>query len=173
MAESGRNTKYNKGIVDNICKLIESDSYLCKDICRKVGISQSTYFEWLDNKPEFSEAVKRAKERYLDTIAIEAEKSLVKLVKGYSVTEKHTTTVGSGKYDTNGNEIPKIREQKIVEKHFQPNTAAVIFSLTNRDSANWKNKLNNEVTGADGKDLIPSIAVQIIDNREQVDVREC
>lgn len=166
----GRHTKCTPEAVSKICELIETDSYSVKDICKKVGITTTSYFEWINVNPEFSAAIKKAKEKYLDTIAIEAEKSLVKLVRGYSVQEKQTVTIGSGKYDANGNEIPKIKEQKIIEKHFQPNTAAVIFSLTNRDSANWKNRLNSEVTGADGKDLVPNITLEVIDSREQVRV---
>ena len=43
--------------------------------------------------------------------------------------EKHIVTVGSGKFDVNGKEIPRIKEQKTVDKHFQPDTAAIIFTL--------------------------------------------
>jgi len=71
------------------------------------------------------------------------------------VQEKHIVTVGSGKFDVNGKEIPRIKEQKTVDKHFQPDTAAIIFTLTNAEPERWRNRQNAEVTGKDGKDLIP------------------
>nr|DAJ17270.1 MAG TPA: terminase small subunit [Siphoviridae sp. ct8TV20] len=35
----------------------------------------------------------------------------------------------------------------VIEKYIQPNTAAVIFALINRDSENWKNRQNTEFSG--------------------------
>lgn len=78
---------------------------------------------------------------------------------------KHITTVGSGKYDINGKEIPRIKEQKIVDKHYQPDTAAIIFTLTNGEPENWKNRQNNEVTGKDGKDLFGQLTDEELDAR--------
>lgn len=77
--------------------------------------------------------------------------------------EKHVITVGSGKFDVNGREIPRIKEQKVVDKHYQPDTAAIIFTLTNGEPENWKNRQNNEVTGKDGKDLFAQLTDEELD----------
>ena len=56
-------------------------------------------------------------------------------------------------------------EQKIVDKHYQPDTAAIIFTLTNGEPENWKNRQNNEVTGKDGKDLFGQLTDEELDAR--------
>ncbi|MDR2009940.1 MAG: hypothetical protein LBQ22_05615 [Bacteroidales bacterium] len=149
----GRPTKYSQKLVDKICALIEADTYTVAEICRMVKIDRSTYFDWLNTKPDFSDAIKKAQETRTAFFVAEAKKSLLKKIQGYTVQEKHTTTVGSGKFDVNGVEKPKIKEQKTVDKHFQPDTAAIIFTLCNGEPENWKNRQNTEVTGKDGKDL--------------------
>ena len=149
----GRPTKYKPKIAEQICALIEADTYTVAEICRMVKISRSTYFEWIKEFPDFSDSIKKAEEARTAFFVAEAKKSLLKKIQGYTVQEKHVTTVGSGKFDANGQEKPKIKEQKTVDKHFQPDTAAIIFTLCNGEPESWKNRQNTEVTGKDGKDL--------------------
>lgn len=147
--------KYSKKIVNHICYLIRKDSYTIAEICSLVGISESTYHEWKTSKPEFSESVKKASNDFDEMIVAEAKKSLVKLIKGYTVQEKRTVTGDSDKKDeVTGKPIVKVKEHTVIDKHIQPNVAATIFALVNRDPDNWKNKQNTELTGKDGKDLI-------------------
>lgn len=142
--------KYNKSVVLKICELVKTDSYTIREICDKVNINIDTYYDWKNNKPEFSEALQKAEQEFTDKILIIAKKSLYKLVEGYSYDEKKTITVNDG------NGQPKIKEQTIIKKTVSPNLGAIIHLQTNRDSANWKNRQNTEVTGKDGKDLIPA-----------------
>jgi hypothetical protein len=139
--------------------MIKSDSYTIAEICNTVGIHVDTYYDWYNNKTEFSENIKKAKGEFDDYIANEARKSLVKLIKGYDIDETKTVYVN----DITGK--PKIKEKTTVKKHFQPNTGAVIFALTNRDSENWKNRQNTEVTGKDGKDLFANVPDDELDAR--------
>jgi hypothetical protein len=53
--------KYSKKIVDKICNLLKSDSYTIAEVCRLVGIAESTFFDWQANKVEFSECIKKPK----------------------------------------------------------------------------------------------------------------
>lgn len=138
--------KYNKKIVNKIATLISEDSYTISEICEKVNIHKSTYYDWINSKPDFSDAIKKAEEEFNDTIIVEAKKSLMKLVKGYTAQEKKTTTQDTGKKDENDKPIVKVKEHTVTEKHYQPNTAAVIFALTNRDPDNWKNRYNSDVS---------------------------
>ncbi len=55
----GRKGKYTPEMVAEIARLTSAGN-LIKDICEKVDITYDTYFNWLNNKPEFSEAVTRA-----------------------------------------------------------------------------------------------------------------
>lgn len=139
--------KFSKKITGKIVELVKSDTYTIAEICRQVGISQRTYHLWIEEHPEFADAIEQAKEERMQFFVIEAKKSLLKKIKGYEVVETHVTTVP----DKDGN--PKIKEQKNVKKHFQPDTAAIIFTLTNGDPEHWRNRQSTEVTGKDGKDL--------------------
>jgi len=159
--------KYNKRIIDRICFLIRSDSYTIAEICKMTGISESTYHEWKATKSDFSESIKKAEDDRMKFFVAEAQKSLLKKVQGYTVQEKHTTTINSGKKDKEtGRPIPVIKEQKIVDKHYQADTAAIIFTLTNGDPDNWKNRQNSEITGKDGKDLIPAADMSKLSDEE-------
>ena len=161
----GRPTKYKPKIAERICALIEADTYTVAEICRMVKINPDTYYTWQKDITEFSDAIKKAQEVRMAFFVAEAKKSLLKKIQGYTVQEKHITTVGSGKFDVNGKEVPKIKEQKVVDKHFQPDTAAVIFTLCNGEAENWKNRQNTEVTGKDGKDLFGKYTDEELDKK--------
>lgn len=139
--------KYNKKTIEQITQLIRSDTYTIAEVCRQVGITQKTYHQWIADHPEFVEAVELAKAELMQNLVKEAKKSLLKKIRGYEATETAVTTIP----DKDGN--PKIKEQKTYKKHIQPDTAAIIFTLTNGDPEHWKNKQSTEVTGKDGKDL--------------------
>ena len=125
--------KYTEELVSTICNMIEADTYTIDEICKKVGITTTTYFEWKNVKPEFSEAVKKAEAKRMESLAVDARNSLRKLVNGYVVTNTKTKT----RTLTNG-KTEETTEEEI--KHIEPNTAAVIFALTNSDPDNFKNK---------------------------------
>lgn len=142
--------KYNKKIVERICSLIEKDSYTVAEICNQVGISERTYYDWMSKNAEFADAIKKAQDKFNELILSEAKKSLLKLIRGYTVQEKRTVTADTGKKDDDGKPIVRVKEHTVVDKHFQPVTAAVIFALTNRDPDNWKNRQENKLSGEIG-----------------------
>jgi len=147
-------SKYNRKRVNKICSLIKADSYTIAEICSLSGISESTYHEWKATKSEFSESIKKAEEDFYSFMIVEAKKSLVKLVQGYTVQEKRIVTLHRGKKNEEGEQPGIVKEHTVTDKHYQPNPTVIIFTLTNRDPDNWKNKLNTELTGKGGKDLI-------------------
>lgn len=164
--------KYSKKIVERMCKLIVTDSYTIAEICANVGISKETYHTWIREKVDFSDAVTRAREEAMDRLVKEAKNSLMKKVKGYEAVETKTVYVDSG---VKGENKPKIKESTKIVKHIQPDTAAIIFTLTNGDSANWKNRQHSEMTGKDGKDLVPDnvgIDLKLISPEEQATLLE-
>jgi hypothetical protein len=157
--------KYNKKRVKHICSLIKKDSYTITEICSLSGINVDTYYDWVKNKPEFSDLVEKAKAEYDKMLVAEAKKSLVKKIKGYTVQERKIVTVDSGRKDESGNPIPKIKEQTIIDKHYQPDTGAIVFALTNKASDEYKNRLNGEITGKDGKDLFAKLTDEELEAR--------
>lgn len=142
--------KYSKKMVDNICYLLKSDSYTIAEVCRLVGIAERTFYEWQSKNAEFADAIKTAKDDFSKTILCECEKSLIKLIKGYDYEERKTVMVDDNKGK------PKIKEQTVTKKHIAPSLGAIIHYQTNKDPGTWKNKQSMEVTGKDGKDLVPA-----------------
>lgn len=126
--------KYSKKIVKKITDLIKADSYTVAEICSLSGISESTFYEWQASKAEFSESLSRAREQFDEVIIKEAKNSLRKKVNGYEVDEKKTVYV-------NGKDgKAAIKEQTIIRKHFQPDTEAIKFVLTNKATDEYKNR---------------------------------
>jgi len=149
--------KYCEDIVNRICALIETDSYTDKEVCNLVDISQETFITWKREKPEFSESIKRAERVFLSFIATEARKSLVKKIQGYTVQEKKTVYASQL---IEGQSKPKIKEQTITDKHFQPDTTAIIFALCNQDSDNFKNKTTIAGDKENPLTLTPTVILQ-------------
>lgn len=150
--------KYTKKIVDRITELLSSDTYTIAEVCKMVGINEDTFYTWKKSKPEFSEAIKKAEEVRMQFFVVEAKKSLLKKIQGYTVQEKHTT------YTSDKDGKPKVKEQKNVDKHYQPDTAAIIFTLTNVDPENFKNKQFTDLTNKGEKFESASPFMQIIMN---------
>ena len=145
--------KFSKKTVDKIIGLVKSDTYTIAEVCRQVGITPKTYHAWINDYPDFADAIEQAKEERMQLMVIEAKKSLMKKIQGYDVTETKVVTIPGSKKDEKGNPKPIIKEQTTTKKHIQPDTAAIIFTLTNGDPEHWRNRQSTEVTGKDGKDL--------------------
>ena len=128
--------KYSQKLVDRICSLIREDSYTIAEICDLVGINKDTYYTWMKTKSDFSDSIKKAEDARMQFFVAEAQK---------------ITYVDSGKpvVDENGKEKqkPKIKEKTIVKKHIQPDTAAIIFTLTNGNPDRWKNRQDSNISG--------------------------
>lgn len=148
--------KFSKKTVERIVGLIKFDTYTIAEICRQVGITPKTYHQWVNDYPDFADAIEQAKDERMQAMVIEAKKSLMKKIQGYDVTETKVVTVPGTKKDEKGNPKPIIKEQTTTKKHIQADTAAIIFTLTNGDPEHWRNRQTTEVTGKDGKDLFAS-----------------
>lgn len=145
--------KYGKSITKRICDLIRADTYTIVEVCKMVNINRASYYAWLEEYPEFAQAIKEAENDRMQLFVKEAKRSLLKKIKGYTVEETKVVSIPSKKLDSEGNPIPIIKEQTTKEVHIQPDTAAIIFTLTNGDAEHWQNRQYNEVAGKDGKDL--------------------
>lgn len=109
------------------------------------GISKETYYRWLKENKEFSNAVKKAQAEFQDWqmngILEDARKSLKTLICGQEYEEIKT------EYENDKNGQPRIKKQTRVTKKILPNPTAVIFALCNRDPEHWKNRVEQEVSG--------------------------
>lgn len=127
--------KYSREIVKRIAELVEKDSYTVVEICAQVGISKETYYQWLKSKPDFPDAIKKAKDRFDENLVAEAKRSLLKKIKGY--TEEEVKTVYT---EAKEGQKPKIKETTRTKKHFQPDSVSIIFALTNKAPDEYKHR---------------------------------
>ena len=155
--------KFSKKTVDKIVGLVKSDTYTIAEICRQVGIASKTYHQWVNDYPDFADAIEMARQERMQFFVQEAKKSLLKKIQGYEVTESKVVTIPGKEKDANGKPKPIIKEQTTTKKHIQADTAAIIFTLTNGDPDHWRNRQSTEVTGKDGKDLFKSLSDEELD----------
>lgn len=156
--------KFSKKTVERIVGLVKSDTYTIAEICRQVGITPKTYHQWVNDYPDFADAIEMARQERMQFFVQEAKKSLLKKIQGYEVTESKVVTIPGKEKDANGKPKPIIKEQTTTKKHIQADTAAIIFTLTNGDPDHWRNRQSTEVTGKDGKDLFANKTDEELNN---------
>lgn len=141
--------KYSAEITEKICNLIETEDLIIKEICKRVGIGESTYFEWQNDHPEFAESIKKAQEKRLEFFKQSARNGLAFLLNGKEF-EEVTTEYVEGKPDADGNTKPKIKLQRKVKKFIPPNPTSVIFALKSLDNDHFFDIVRQELTGKNG-----------------------
>ena len=134
--------KFNDVKDDIISCIRESDSNILA--CKKVGISKSTFYEWLESYPDFSDSLKKARKEFRETIVQTLEQSLWKRAAGYEIEES------KNEYRTLKDGSKVLVKSSKITKHFPPDTGALIFALTNLDPENWKNRQDNRLSVDDG-----------------------
>lgn len=137
---------YSPERVAKICSAIEHGE--TNETAAKIGgISVTTFCDWQAKKPEFAEAVKRAKSAFedwqLNGILADAKKSLKTLIMGQEYEEIKTEY----EQDPKNPSSPRIKKQTRITKKVLPNATAVIFALCNRDPEHWQNRINNDISG--------------------------
>ena len=100
-----------------------------------MGITATTLYNWKRDHLEIFKALKEGK----DTVDRQVENALLKSALGY-------------KYDevTEERRDDMLVVTKVVHKEVQPNTTAQIFWLKNRKRLEWRDRVENAITGADG-----------------------
>ncbi len=141
----GQPTKYNDEFCDlafKFCLLGATD----KRLAELLEVSESAINDWKISHPEFLQSIKNGRE----IADAEVAKSLYHRAKGYSHPEVDI----------------KVIQNQIVEtpliKHYPPDTTAASLWLRNRQSAKWRDKTEQEITGADGGPLSVSLKVSFV-----------
>lgn len=111
------------------------DGLTDEQIATNIGINVATLYDWKNKYPKISEALKEGK----DAVDRQVENALLKSALGY-------------KYDEVTKELrdDELVVTKVVHKEVQPNATAQIFWLKNRKRAEWRDRVENAITGADG-----------------------
>ncbi len=134
--------KFNDVKDDIISYIREGDSNILD--CKKVGISKETFYTWINDKPDFSDSLKKARKEFRETIVQTLEQSLWKRAAGYEIEES------KNEYRTLKDGSKVLVKSSKITKHFPPDTGALIFALTNLDPENWKNRQDNRLSVDDG-----------------------
>lgn len=134
--------KFNDVKDDIISYIREGDSNILA--CKKVGISKETFYTWINDKPDFSDSLKKARKEFRETIVQTLEQSLWKRAAGYEIEES------KNEYRTLKDGSKVLVKSSKITKHFPPDTGALVFALTNLDPENWKNRQDNRLSVDDG-----------------------
>ena len=132
-----------------------SQGYSNKDAAEKAGISQETFYTWLETKSEFSESFKEAKKQG-DKVRINSvESALLDIARGFEYEEVKTEyesqlNPATGKYE------PTIKKQVRTKKRVVPNSEAIKFFLTNKAPEEWKTRIEQNNTG----DLVTDLRIE-------------
>ena len=106
------------------------DGLIDKEIAKKLGMVSSTFYEYMKQFPEFSEAVKRGKA----PVDVEVENLLLKRCRGYEYEETEIEYLPAEGKGTS----PEITKMKKKIKQIAPDVRAHEFWLKNRKPENWR-----------------------------------
>ena len=126
---------------EKLCRLGTTDA----EMADFFGVCERTINNWKEAHPEFFERLRRGK---LSADATVAER-LYQRATGYSHEAVKIFNDGG--------------TQMVVPytEHYPPDTTAAIFWLKNRRPQQWRDKVQQEFTGADGAQLIPVVNVTL------------
>jgi hypothetical protein len=135
---TGRPTKYRKNFPERAFKLWAKGA-TDVEVCKDLKVSHETLDQFKKRYPEFLAAKTKAK-----AIADElVEQSLFKRATGFIAPDCHVSQFEGDITITN------------LEKHYPPDTAAIVFWLKNRKPKEWRDRsevlLEQEVAGVDQK----------------------
>lgn len=136
MAKAGRPSLYKDEYREQarkLCLLGSTDVELADFF----EVSEDTIHEWKKAHPEFSESVKKGKAQADADVA----DRLYQRAMGYEHAEVDIRVVDHQIVKTN------------ITKIYAPDPTAAIFWLKNRQRAKWRDKMETELTGANGASL--------------------
>lgn len=116
-----------------------------REIAQAFEVSEETLRRWKHQHPEFCGAIKIGKEPADDRV----EQSLFRRATGYSF-----ESVKIFQYEGNEVVVP-------YTEHIPPDPASMFFWLKNRRPDQWRDKIQQEVTGKDGAALVPVINLTV------------
>ena len=132
----GRPSKFDPVFVtqaEKLCKLGATDM----EIADFFEVDVRTLYRWKAEHDEFCQALKSGKDQADERV----ERSLFARATGYEHDDMDLRVVEG------------VVVQTPIRKHYPPDTTAAIFWLKNRRSAEWRDKVQQEMTGADGGPL--------------------
>jgi transposase-like protein len=65
--QTGRPSKFNPSTSETICETVidcMNKGYIVEEVCAEIGIARDTFFKWVKEYPEFSDAYKKGKSAF-------------------------------------------------------------------------------------------------------------
>lgn len=122
--------KFKEWLTEDGLKKIQSwfrDGLTDIQVAKNMGISKTTFYDWMNKYPAISDAVKKGKQ----PVDFEVENALLKRALGYEIEETNTFITINSK----GEKVQKVNKTK---KHIAPDATAAIFWLKNRRPDKWR-----------------------------------
>ena len=132
----GRPLEYNPETHPAIAENLSNEGCTQSEIAEKIGVHPATITDWKHKYPEFSEALKRGKQKPDDIV----QKSLYTRAIGYEYTETKIVKDETG----------CIIKTETVTKQMAPDVGAQCMWLKNRRPEEWRDKQEIEHSGKDG-----------------------
>jgi hypothetical protein len=128
------NIKYDETFHPAEGERLAAQGLINMEIAKGLDICSTVFYEWLKNRPEFAESIKKGK-AIADQKVVE---SLYKRATGFTFTEtKHVDDGHAVRIET-------------VVKCIPPDTTAAIYWTKNRMPKEWRDKQIQEISGIDG-----------------------
>lgn len=161
----GRPSKYQVKLnkqAESLCRLGATD----KEIAEFFDIAESTFYEWKDAYPKFTEALKRGKL----PADMQVVNSLHKRATGYKykeVTYEKIDLKEKLEAEPDSEIVKEVYKKRVVVKEVIPDTIAQIYWLNNRRSnvekgaQRWANKQEiDHTTKGDKVGTVPMVVIQ-------------
>lgn len=131
MANTGKSHRkyWLSGDGISIISSMARDGMTSEEIAKKIGIAPSTFYKWMHENKDLSEAVMANKEMADRTV----EAALYQLATGFDYYEDKVSASG--------------KRLKNVVQHESPNIAAIKMWLNNRQPKKWRDKREIELSG--------------------------
>jgi len=130
-------------------------------ICQKLGISEATWYEYMNEHPTLAELVKLGK----SVMDSQVENSLLRAALGFEFEEVKTII----EEDKNGKK--KTRVEK-VKRYQPPNPTAMIFWLKNRKKDEWNDRRELIVDTKESEEERKRLFLEMIDEEATDDIIE-
>lgn len=143
--KGGRPTKYKPEYAEQAKDICRWGGFSQAKLAKVFGVDKKSITNWRKEFEDFDDAIRAGMDRFNMDLA---EKSLLKLVKGFRIKEK--------KYEQGkvlGDDGKETVEMVLVEertKQIPPNVRAIETFLRSRDPERWPSKQNIELTGKNG-----------------------
>ena len=125
-------SKFKEDYIEQARKLCTLGA-IDEDLAEFFNVTVRTIYNWKNDYPNFADTLRESK-LALDTKVV---RSLFERATGYTHTDY--------KFATHGGKITDVREY---QKHYPPETAAIIFWLKNRQPNLWRDKQHMELSGS-------------------------